>query len=222
MIPTPNLLPPRRRDLDRWLQALSLRRRCLDLLHHVHSFDHRSEGRKALAIRISFPAEVELRLVVDADEKTGCGRIGGPARHRKSTVLVCQSRPARTLQLNRGKHIFPPRGVYIALYDFNLDLVFWLVVHCHRAEESAAIVELAINVFHEVLGSDWCVHTVNSKLNCAKLGLQHDDDVRFVLLRSTLRPSELEKKEKDEKNSRYVFHACTFGVRHPSTPALSL
>src|SRR5579885_1810971 len=63
--------PPARHldDLDRRLQLLAVRPGRLNLLDHVHALDDPAEGGEALAVRVALAAEVQLRLVADADEE---------------------------------------------------------------------------------------------------------------------------------------------------------
>ena len=80
------------------VRAVRRRRRLLDLADHVHARDHPSEGREALAVGVALAAEVERRLVVDADEPARGGAVGGAARHRHRAVHVLQPGDAGALE----------------------------------------------------------------------------------------------------------------------------
>ena len=56
-------------DTDRWFKRLTVGGRRVNFVYDVHSFDHAPEGGKALAIRISFAAEIQFRLIAYADKK---------------------------------------------------------------------------------------------------------------------------------------------------------
>ncbi len=50
----------------------------LNLSHHVHAFDHTPKGGKPLTVRITRTAEVERRLVADANEELRSARSSEP------------------------------------------------------------------------------------------------------------------------------------------------
>src|SRR5205807_4228476 len=72
-----------------------------DLLDDVHPLDHSTEGGESLAIRVAFAAEVQLRLIADADEEIRCRGVGPIASHRQGTVLVEQFGVARDRKSTR-------------------------------------------------------------------------------------------------------------------------
>lgn len=39
----------------------------MDFVHGIHAFDNMPESGESLTIRVSLPAEIEFRLIADAD-----------------------------------------------------------------------------------------------------------------------------------------------------------
>jgi len=65
-------------DLDDWSDPLPLGGLLLNLSHHVHAFDHASKGSKPLTVGITRAAEVQRRLVADANEELRSARSSEP------------------------------------------------------------------------------------------------------------------------------------------------
>ena len=71
---------------------MALRGLGLDGAHDVHAVDDLSEGGEALAVRIAHAAEVEFRLIVNADEEIRNSAVSREPGHRDRAVAVVQSR----------------------------------------------------------------------------------------------------------------------------------
>ena len=77
-------------DPDHRRQRLPVGRGHLNLLHHVHAADDAAEGGEALAVGVALAAEVELRLIADADEEL-VAAVSGPERAIESVPSMCDS-----------------------------------------------------------------------------------------------------------------------------------
>src|SRR5262249_630721 len=139
-------------DLDGRVQGLSPGRRRLDGPDHLHALDHAAEGGESLAVRVALAAEVQLRLVADAQEEVRGGGVRAGAVQGDGAGLVRQPGVALPLQLDRREPVPGPARVDAGLDDRYLHLVAGLVVGPHRAVEAAAVVELAVHVAQEVGG----------------------------------------------------------------------
>src|SRR4029077_17726978 len=104
-------------DRDRRRQALRVGVwRALNRPHHVHALQHAAERGEPLAIGIARAAEVERRLIVDADEPARRGAVGLPAGHRDHAVGVAQAGDARALERDSGKTVLGPTGAAAGTY----------------------------------------------------------------------------------------------------------
>src|SRR5881227_2734199 len=68
-------------------ETLSGNRLLLDAPHDVHAFDDPAKGGEALAVLVPAAAEIERRLVVEADEKIRRRGIGGNSSLRRSGLM---------------------------------------------------------------------------------------------------------------------------------------
>src|SRR5215211_3385844 len=125
-------------NFDRRRQALGVGvRSALNLPHDIHALDDATECGEPLAVGIAGAAEVERRLIVDADEPAGCGAVGLSARHRDRTVRMAESGHAGPLDRNRWKAVPGPLGAHARLDHFDLYRAVGLIVHFDGAMERA-------------------------------------------------------------------------------------
>ena len=111
------------------------------------------------------PAEIERRLIADADRERVTGRVGGRAGHRQRAILVREAGDVRSLERNCRQEIAHARSRLAGrLDDRDLDRLVDLVVGTHRAEEPAAIEESRIDVLQKVGGGDGRPRRYRSRL----------------------------------------------------------
>lgn len=157
-------------------EALPFRWRGLNLFDHLHAFDDLAEGSETLSIGIALAAEIQLRLVTDADGETRGRRVRAAARHRKRPVLVRQPRFIRPFERDGWKAVFSPIRIDVRLNHFDLDLIVWLIIGIEfdGAVEAPAIVVPAIYILQKIGGTDWRMHRVNFRFDLSQLRLNKD------------------------------------------------
>ena len=160
-------------NLDRWCESLTLSSCRLDLSHDIHPSHHSPEGSEALAIRVSLPTEVQLRLITNADEEIRGGRVGAVPRHGDRAVPVGKPRFRGSLQPDRGE-ILRPEGVETALDDFDPYRVFGLIVGPDGPVKPPAAVETLVDIAKKVTGRRRCSHSVHFHFHAAERSLDHD------------------------------------------------
>src|SRR5689334_7443590 len=77
----------------------------LDLADDLHPADDAAERGKALTVGLARTAEVERRLIPDADRERVARGVGRGARHRQRAVLVREPGDAGPLERDRGKEL---------------------------------------------------------------------------------------------------------------------
>ncbi|MCU0252706.1 MAG: hypothetical protein MUE61_21145 [Vicinamibacterales bacterium] len=141
--------------------------------------DDAAEGGEALAVRVAGAAEVERRLVADADEEVGGGGVGTGPCHRDRAVLVEDSRHARALERDGGEGVSSARGVDPGLNHLDLHRPRGLRLEPGRPMHPAAVVEAAVHVFQKIRGRDRRSCRVDLDLERAKGGVEsHADGLR--------------------------------------------
>ena len=95
--------------------------------HDVHSAYDATKRGKTLAIWISLSAEIQSRLVADADEDVVLRGVWAIARHRERAVLMSQPGISGALQRVGREELTLPRRIGPRLDHLNLELVAGLV-----------------------------------------------------------------------------------------------
>ena len=143
--------PDRALDTNGRLQCLTVGGGCMNLVDDLHPFNDAAKGGEALAIRISFAAEIQLRLFADADKKVMRRRVGSHARHREGAIEMAKIRVSCSLDGNRWKSLLFPRCVRLRLDDSYFDGIIRLIRGRDRTKEDAVAVKSFQNIEEKVL-----------------------------------------------------------------------
>jgi hypothetical protein len=149
-------LPGTDRPLDEHgrCELLTIGRQLVDFAHNIHASNKAAERGKSLAVRITFAAKVQFRLIADADEKLiSCG-VGFFTGHRDGPVHVPQTRVASPLQRNRREEVFLTGRVRRRLDYLDLHVVGRLVSQRDRPVKGTVRVETLQRVAEEILVCD--------------------------------------------------------------------
>ena len=85
--------------------------------------DDPAERGEPLSVGVAHAAEIERRLIVDADEPARRRAVGAPARHRHGAVLVQEPGVVRALERDRREAFLGPVRIDAGLNHLDLDLV---------------------------------------------------------------------------------------------------
>jgi hypothetical protein len=135
-------------------QCLTPRWAVVNSVNDIHAFDDFAEGGETLLVRIAPAAEIEFRLVANAEEEIGCGSARFIPRHRDDPVCVANARLLRVLVRDARQ---AERMVVIsqaALHHFDLELAIRLIIHSHHAVEDRFSKAVFFDVAQEVFYCD--------------------------------------------------------------------
>src|SRR5688572_22433534 len=181
--PHSRLLQPRRfQDSDRRRQALRFGirrhvgrgRRRLNLPNDVHTRYHASECGEALAIGIARPAEIERRLIVDADEPARRRAIRRAARHRDHAILMENPGLAGALECDRRKAVLGAIGIDAGLDHLDFHRALRLIVHLDGAVPHPAVVMARVDIAEEIRRGCRRLRLIDFDDDVAELGLDAD------------------------------------------------
>src|SRR4051812_5270970 len=120
-------------DADWRRQPLAVRRRLLDLADDIETANDAAERGDPLSIRISLPAEIERRQIVQADEEIGARGVRATSRHRHGAGDVPNAGLFCPFERNGWERLFAPFRVDSTLNDFDRMCLRLLVVRPHGA-----------------------------------------------------------------------------------------
>lgn len=131
-------------------QILTLRGQGLNLPHHIHPINNPAERREALTIGVAPAAEVQLRLIPNADKKLRVCRAGFISRHRNDSVFVADSCLHRGFVRDGRQFLRMLVILQAALNHLDLELVTRLIIHPHHAIKPRARKTILVHIPQEV------------------------------------------------------------------------